>query len=82
MLDRFRAHFPAARSFLMDRETLLAHKPMWVVERAPSTEPLTRLTEPERALHRELLRGTDGERLRLEQERIAFRWVREALDAL
>ncbi|MBE2253383.1 MAG: hypothetical protein IAE78_27895 [Myxococcus sp.] len=82
MLDRFRAHFPAARSFLMDRETLLAHKLMWVAERTPSTEPLTRLTEPERALHRELLRGTHGERLRLEQERITFRWVREALLAL
>lgn len=82
MLDRFRAHFPEARSLLMDRATFLAHKPMWVVEHEPSTESLTRLTEPERALHRELLRGTHGERLRLEQERIGFRWVREALRAL
>ena len=55
---------------------------MWVNEKTPSTESLTRLTEPENALHRELLRGTLGERLRLEQERIGFGWVREALAKL
>lgn len=81
MLDRFRAHFPAARSLMMDRATFLAHRALWVVEREPSTEVLTRLSEAERSLHRELLRGTHGERLRLEQERIGFRWVREALAA-
>ena len=82
MLDRFRAHFPLAQSFLMDRETFLAHRAMWVVEHEPSTESLTRLTEAERSLYRELVRGTHGERLRLEQERIGFRWVRDALAAL
>ncbi len=82
MLDRFRGHFPRAQSLLMDRATFLAHRPMWVTEKTPSTESLTRLTEPENALHRELLRGTWGERLRLEQERIGFGWVREALEKL
>ncbi len=82
MLDRFRGHFPRAQSLLMDRSTFLAHRPMWVTEKTPSTESLTRLTEPENALHRELLRGTWGERLRLEQERIGFGWVREALEKL
>jgi len=53
MLDRFRAHFPAAQSLLMDRATFLAHKPMWVTEHEPSTESLVRLTEPER-----VFRGT------------------------
>jgi len=42
----------------MDRSTFLAHRAMWVTEKTPSTESLTRLTEPENALHRELLRGT------------------------
>ena len=32
MLDRLRASFPHARSFLMDRETLLEHRAMWVEE--------------------------------------------------
>jgi hypothetical protein len=82
MLDRFRAHFPLARSFLMDEETLLAHRLMWVSEPEPSTESLTRLTDGERSVYRALVRGTHGERLRLEQERIGFRWVREALEAL
>ena len=82
MLDRFRGHFPRAQSLLMDRSTFLAHRPMWVTEKSPSTESLTRLTEPENALHRDLLRATWGERLRLEQERIGFGWVREALEKL
>ena len=81
MLHRFRALFPQAQSLLMDRATFLAHRPMWVVEPQPSTESLTRLTAAENSLHRELVRGTHGERLRLEQERIGFRWVREALEA-
>lgn len=82
MLDRFRGHFPRAQSLLMDRATFLAHRPMWVTEKSPSTESLTRLTEPENALHRDLLRATWGARLRLEQERIGFGWVREALEKL
>ncbi len=82
MLDRFRAHFPAAQSFLMNRATFLAHRPMWVVEPEPNTESLSRLTDGEQLMYRELVRATHGERLRLEQERIGFRWVREALAAL
>ncbi|QRK05187.1 hypothetical protein JQX13_34005 [Archangium violaceum] len=80
MLDRFRAHFPRARSLLMDRETLLAHRSMWVVEETQSTEALTRLNDDERLLLRELLRGALGERVRLEQERIGFQFVRGALE--
>jgi hypothetical protein len=82
MLDRFRARFRHAQSFLMDEATFLAHKAMWAAEPEPSTEVLGRLTDAERRLHRELLRGTHGERLRLEQERIGFRWVRAELEAL
>ena len=82
MLDRFRAHFPKAESLLMDRATFLAHRPMWVSEHEPSTESLVRLTDVEQSLYRELVRATHGERLRLEQERIAFRWVRDGLESL
>ena len=79
MLDRFRAHFPAAQSLLMDSSTFLAHRAMWVVEPEPSTESLIHLTDGEQLMYRELVRATHGERLRLEQERIGFRSVREAL---
>lgn len=82
MLDRFRAHFPEATSLLMDRETLLAHRALWVSEPEPSTESLSRLTPTEQQLLRDLRRGTFGERVRLEQERIAFSWVRAALSQL
>lgn len=79
MLDRFRAHFPAAESLLMDRETLLAHRALWAEETTQVTGRLERLTAPEALLHGELVRGTHGPRVRLEQERIAFGWVQRAL---
>ena len=79
MLDRFRGHFPDAESLLMDRETFLSHRAMWVIESAPSAEGLTKLTAPEAALFDELHRGVHGDRIRLEQERIGFAWVRQRL---
>jgi len=82
MLDRFRAHFPEAKSLMMDRETLLAHQPLWVTEPEPSTESFSRLAPSEHELLRALRRGTFGERIRLEQERISFTWVRAALSRL
>jgi hypothetical protein len=82
MLDRFRAHFPETRSLLMDLQTLLAHPRMWVTEKEPSTDVLARLTPDESQLVRELRRGTHGERIRLEQERVSFAAVRAALVAI
>ncbi|HET7754380.1 MAG TPA: DUF2220 domain-containing protein [Anaeromyxobacteraceae bacterium] len=79
MLDRFRGVFPATASIMMDRATLLAHRRMWVEEREQYVEELPHLDASEGALHRELLSGTHGERVRLEQERIGFGWVRKAL---
>jgi hypothetical protein len=76
ILDQLRAHHPHARSFLMDRETLLAHRPQWTIEPQPTMRELPRLTAEERALYDELrwLRLGD-QSVRLEQERIAFGWV-------
>jgi hypothetical protein len=80
ILDRLRARFPRARSLLMDRETLLEHRPLWVQEDAPHPGGLTRLTGEEDALLGDLLAGRLGERIRLEQERIRFGWVTQALE--
>lgn len=80
ILDRFRAYFPRAESLLMDAETFHAHRTMWVQETTPTSEPLTRLSSAEAALYDDLVRGVHGERLRLEQERIAFPWVRRHLE--
>ncbi len=82
MLDRFRRVFPGTLSLMMDRATLLAHRRMWVEERDQCLEALRHLDAPEGALHRELLSGAHGERVRLEQERIGFGWVKAALARL
>jgi hypothetical protein len=82
ILDRLRAWLPQARSVMMDRETLLAHRDRWVSEDRPATSTLTRLTPDERDLYVELVEDGLGERVRLEQERIDWRWVEQRLPAV
>lgn len=73
ILDQLRAHHPHAKSFLMDRETLLAHRPQWTVEPQPTLRDLPLLSHEESALYDELRWSRLSDRpLRLEQERIAF----------
>jgi hypothetical protein len=79
ILDRLRVRFPAALSFLMDRETLLRHAPLWVRESNPYDGELPRLTNAERALYDDLRHNRLGERVRLEQERIPYGWLQRAL---
>lgn len=81
ILDRLRAWLPAARSVLMDRETLLAHRDRWVTEDRPAKSILTRLTPDEQGLYTELVEDALGERVRLEQERIDWCWVEQRLRA-
>jgi hypothetical protein len=82
ILDRLRARFPSAQSFLMDRETLLQHAGLWVRESDPYDGELLRLTSIERALYDDLRYQRLGERVRLEQERISYGWLRQALQVL
>lgn len=79
ILDRLRAAFPHARSILMDRATLMAHRDLWVREADPYTGALRRLTDPEWALFVDLQRDRLGERVRLEQERVSFAALKRAL---
>lgn len=84
MLDRLRGAFPEARSFLMDRATLLAPRALWGQEREEERfmKPLTRLNHEERALFAELQQDRLGDRIRLEQERIALLYLERALGAI
>ncbi len=86
ILDQLRAKFPRAESFLMDRATLLAHRDLWTDEPEPTQRDLPRLTVDERALYDDLRwkRLGDGEvrQVRLEQERIGFGLVEQALRSL
>lgn len=81
ILDRLRARLPRARSVLMDRDTLLAHRDRWVTEDHPAKSVLTRLTPDEYDLYSELVGDGLGERVRLEQERIDWLWVEQRLPA-
>lgn len=80
ILDQLRAQHPHATSFLMDRQTLLAHRLLWTGEPQPTLRDLTRLTPAERALYDDLrwLRLSDTP-LRLEQERIGYDAVLRAV---
>lgn len=82
MLNRLRAVFPGVKSFLMDRETLLAHRTSWVREDEPYAGALERLTSDELSVFDDLRHDRFGPRVRLEQERISFGWIRLALDGL
>lgn len=82
ILDRLRAFCPHARSVLMDRETLVAHKPYWVQEPKPFIADLQRLTSLERALYDDLRDNRLGVAVRLEQELIGYEWAQTRLTAL
>src|SRR5262249_37868351 len=82
MLDRLRVSFPATRSLLMNRATLLAHQPLWGTEEAQHIAALGRLTPDEAALYADLRYDRLGRSVRLEQERISFGWLHRAPEAL
>lgn len=79
ILNRLRHRFGHARSMLMDRATLLAHRGQWVTEPRPTAASLGLLDADEAELYRDLLDGTLGPSVRLEQERIAFAALERAL---
>lgn len=84
ILNLLRAALPDARSFLMDRPTLEAHRTLWVQE--PSEHryagDISRLRPEERALFEDLQFDRLGDRVRLEQERIGYGWLEQALRKL
>ena len=79
ILDELRNHFPHTASWLMDRKTLLAHKIFWGVEDTPHQRNLFRLSPAEQDLYNDLRDNRLHPKLRLEQERISFGWVLDAL---
>lgn len=79
ILHQVRSFLPQTRSFLMDEQTLLAHRDRWVREPSPTSANLGQLTASESAVYTALLQDHHGERVRLEQERIDWGWARERL---
>jgi len=81
ILSQLRGYFPHAEALLMDRETLDEFRHLWGREDDDKrcTTELANLTESERQLYLELRDNMPGKNVRLEQERIAFAWLRERL---
>lgn len=82
VLDELRGHFPAVQSFLMDRQTLMAHRNYWVSEHRPCTHCLNRLNEPEALLYEDLRTNRFGRQIRLEQERIPLGLLTDFLSGI
>lgn len=83
ILDRVRATLPEVESVLMDRDTLLNHRDLWVEEPRPYDGPeLVRLKQDETLVFKGLAEHTWGVRVRLEQERIPWPLVLSALGQL
>jgi hypothetical protein len=79
ILSRLRGHLPQVRSILMDRETLLFHRAHWSVETSPTRRPLAHLSGAEQTLYQDLISDVYGIGVRLEQERVRFSKVEDAL---
>ncbi len=81
-LDGLRRHFPAVQSFLMNRETLMAHRKHWGDESSPCTRTLSRLIKPENSLYEDLQKNRFGPQIRLEQERISYGFLKDFLSGI
>ena len=82
ILNQLRGFFPRAASFLMDQHTFLEHRALWGVEPSPETGILTRLTTVESTLYDQLRKNEWDHQVRLEQEKIGFEWLTEALERI
>ena len=79
ILSRLRARFDRVQSILIDRSTLLAHRGQWVTEPSSTNRLPSNLTEAEGELYGDLIEGRFGPAIRLEQERVRFSMLQQAL---
>jgi hypothetical protein len=84
ILSRLRQHFPGTRSFLMDRDTLMNHRDLWTEELSGTRvlRDLPALDPHEQTLYDDLRNDRLGYRIRLEQERVKYQLVEQAVLAL
>jgi hypothetical protein len=79
ILNNLRHRYPKVASILMDGATLLAHPHRYTEEAVPTSRVLRHLNPSEALLYQDLVEDRYGHAVRLEQERIRFSMVREAL---
>lgn len=81
ILSQLRGYFPHVHSLLMDIDTLTAFKALWVEEDESKrcVHELSNLTDDEWQLYSDLRDNVLGDRVRLEQERIAYGFLQGKL---
>ncbi|MBN1907793.1 MAG: hypothetical protein JW927_22145 [Deltaproteobacteria bacterium] len=82
ILNQLRGILPDVKSFLMDTQTLLGHRELWGFESNPEKANLARLTPEETKLYDQLRNNHWGENIRLEQERVGFKFLTDVLEEL
>jgi hypothetical protein len=83
ILSRARSKMPYLESALMDEQTLLSHRDLWVEEDRQYAAPeLPLLTPAEQSLYCGLKQQRWGVNVRLEQERVAWSYAWDVLLAL
>jgi hypothetical protein len=84
ILSRLRQHFPHTPSFLTDRDTLVNHRDFSTEELSGTRvlRDLPALDPYEQSLYDDLRNDRLGDRVRLEQERVQYQLVEQAVLAL
>lgn len=82
ILSIARGFLPELKSFLMTEDVLLKHRAMWVEETKQHLADIGNLTNEESELVVKLQKNHYGKGVRLEQERIAFGFVKQFLEQL
>ena len=82
ILNQLRTFLSHCASFLMDYETLMLHKSLWVREPEQAKTELMHLSSDENMVYEGLRDNLWGEQVRLEQERVGFPHVCRTLERL
>lgn len=77
ILSIARGFLPKIKSFLMTEQILTEHKALWVTEDKPFLSEIKNLTEQEQSLLSKLQNDYFGPKVRMEQERIRFKYLKE-----
>ena len=77
ILSIARGFLPNIKSFLMTEEILMSHRSLWVNEDKPFLSEIKNLTLKEQDLVSKLQNGYFAPKVRLEQERIRFKYLKE-----
>ncbi len=77
ILSIARGFLPKIKSFLMTEQILTEHKALWVTEDKPFLSEIKNLTEQEQNLLSKLQNDYFGPKVRMEQERIRFKYLKE-----